>query len=67
MITILFNGEKRKIPEGTTLLSLVEELSYRIGTFAAAVNEIFIPKQQYADKIIQADDRIEIVMAMQGG
>jgi sulfur carrier protein len=67
MIKILFNGKEKDISSRMTLNELIEQLSYVPGTFAVAVNEVFIHRGEYTKTIIQAGDRIEIVMPMQGG
>lgn len=36
-------------------------------TFAVAINHVFIPKNNHAQTMIQAGDRIDIVTPMQGG
>ena len=48
------------------LAGLVVELKIE-GAFALALNENFVPKSQYADTLINENDRIEIVAPMQGG
>ncbi len=67
MITIWFNGEKKEISASLTLSDFIQQLAYPSGTFAVAVNETFVHRGDYVNKIIQANDRIEIVMPMQGG
>ena len=67
MIMIILNGHEKNILPSTTLSALIAELSYEPGTFAVAVNETFVHRGEYASKIIQAGDRVEIVMPMQGG
>lgn len=67
MIDIFLNGEKKQIAENLTLFDLISGLSYPIGSFAAAVNETFIPRSQYQTHTIHPLDRIEIVVPMQGG
>lgn len=67
MITILFNGKEKSISPAMTLTDFITALAYAPGTFAVAVNDVFVHRGDYAKKIIQAGDRIEIVMPMQGG
>lgn len=67
MMKIILNGKEKNISLSMTLSAFIDELSYVPGTFAVAVNEVFIHRCEYASRIIQAGDRIEIVMPMQGG
>lgn len=68
MIDIVINGEKRSIPEQSTVRSLLEDLgvAHREGT-AVAVNMEVVPRTAHADTVLQAGDRVEIVQAVGGG
>ena len=68
MIEIVINGEKRPIPEQSTVRSLLEELgiAHREGT-AVAVNMEVVPRKAHAVTVLQAGDRVEIVQAVGGG
>ena len=68
MIEVHINGEKRPIPEGSTVRSLLEGLGIadRQGT-AVAVNMEVVPRRAHADVTLQAGDRVEIVQAVGGG
>ncbi len=68
MIDILVNGDKRTIPEASTVRSLLESLGVaeRQG-IAVAVNMTVVPRQAHADTVLQAGDRVEIVQAVGGG
>lgn len=68
MIDVEINGQKRQIPEASTVRTLLEELGIaeREGT-AVAVNMEVVPRRVHAATTIQAGDRIEIVQAVGGG
>jgi len=68
MIDIVINGEKRSIPEQSTVRSLLEELgvAQREGT-AVAVNMEVVPRKAHTVTVLQAGDRVEIVQAVGGG
>ena len=68
MIEIVINGEKRSVPEHSTVRSLLEELgvAQRQGT-AVAVNMEVVPRKAHAAIVLQAGDRVEIVQAVGGG
>ena len=68
MIDVLVNGDKRTIPEASTVRSLLEALGVadRQGT-AVAVNMTVVPRQAHVDTVLQAGDRVEVVQAVGGG
>ena len=68
MIEVLVNGDKRTIPEESTVRSLLETLGVadREGT-AVAVNMTVVPRRVHADTVLQAGDSVEIVQAVGGG
>ena len=68
MIEIVINGEKRSVPEYSTVCSLLEELgvAHREGT-AVAVNMEVVPRPAHLTTVLQSGDRVEIVQAVGGG
>lgn len=68
MIDVDINGQKRSIPDRSTVRSLLEELGIadRQGT-AVAVNMEVIPRTAHVATVLQTGDRIEIVQAVGGG
>jgi sulfur carrier protein len=68
MIDVHINGQKRTIPEDSTVRSLLEGLGIadRQGT-AVAVNMEVVPRKAHAATTLRAGDRIEIVQAVGGG
>jgi sulfur carrier protein len=68
MIEIVINGEKRSVPEYSTVRSLLEELgvAHRDGT-AVAVNMEVVPRPAHLTTVLQSGDRVEIVQAVGGG
>ncbi len=68
LIEIVINGERRSIPEQSTVHNLLEELGVanRQGT-AVAVNMEVVPRQAHTATVLQAGDRVEIVQAVGGG
>ena len=67
-IDVFVNGDKRSVPEASTVRSLLESLGVadRQGT-AVAVNMTVVPRQAHADLVLQSGDRVEIVQAVGGG
>ncbi|WP_182442599.1 sulfur carrier protein ThiS [Streptacidiphilus sp. PB12-B1b] len=66
-LPIRVNGEARAVPPGTTLEQVVAELSAAPTGVAAAVNEAVVPRGAWAATALAADDRVEILTAVQGG
>ncbi|MBC2878768.1 MULTISPECIES: sulfur carrier protein ThiS [Streptomyces] len=68
--TIHVNGERRAVPPGTTLATVVTGLTGRPGSpggVAAAVNEAVVPRGSWADTPLRDGDRVEVLTAVQGG
>ena len=68
MIEVLVNGDKRSVPEASTVRGLLETLGLadREGT-AVAVNMTVVPRRAHADTVLQDGDSVEIVQAVGGG
>ena len=68
MIDVLVNGDRRTIPQASTVRSLLETLGVadREGT-AVAVNMTVVPRRAHADTVLQDGDSVEIVQAVGGG
>jgi sulfur carrier protein len=63
---VLVNGDWRDV--STTLLaSVLQELGYRDGAFATAVNGTVVPSTARARAVVLEGDRIEVLAPMQGG
>ena len=66
-ITLKLNNEMITVEKNTTLATLLDQLGYQDQSFAVAINECFIPRNQYSTTQLNTDDRVEIVTPMQGG
>jgi thiamine biosynthesis protein ThiS len=68
MIDVEVNGQKRAIPDRSTVRSLLEDLGIadREGT-AVAVNMEVVPRTAHTVTLLQTGDRVEIVQAVGGG
>lgn len=64
---IYINGETENLERAISLQELIEKLQLKAATFAIALNETFVSRANYQSTILQANDRVEIVNAMQGG
>lgn len=66
MISIQINGENKMIGE-QNLAAILEQYADAKSPFAIAINEQFIPRDQYSSTQLKPGDRVEIVSPMQGG
>ena len=67
-IQLQVNGEKRELPEGTTLASLLDIL--KLGSrphLAVERNRKIVPKERFADTRLEEGDKLEIVSFVGGG
>jgi sulfur carrier protein len=63
---VYINQVPHELPTGATLADAVALLQAR-PPFAAAVNLQFVPNTQYTQKLLKADDRIDIIAPVTGG
>ena len=67
MIDIEVNGQARSVPQRTTLRELLAVLDLSDQGVALAVNRSVLPRQQWPQRRLQAQDKIDIVRAIGGG
>lgn len=67
MVSILFNGESREVPESLTLAALVEWLKLPSDRVAVEHNLEIVPRGRWPDTPIRAGDRLEVVHFVGGG
>ena len=66
-IEISMNGE-RVSTDAATLQALLLARGYKLETaFACAINNAFVPRHQWAERLLAEDDRIDIVTPITGG
>jgi sulfur carrier protein len=66
-IEISMNGE-RVSAEATTLQTLLLARGYKLETaFACAINNTFVPRPQWPERMLENGDRIDIVTPITGG
>jgi thiamine biosynthesis protein ThiS len=66
-MNITLNGERRDIPDGVTVLDLLEFLKIKHGRVAVERNEQIVKKDAYGTTAIQEGDSLEVVSFMAGG
>lgn len=67
MIEIELNGEPRRVPPQHSLSELVDALQLTGQALALAVNRNVVPRQQWSQRVLQAQDKVDIVRAIGGG
>ncbi len=67
MITIHLNGERREIPEGLTLATLLEWLKLTADRVAVERNLEIVPRERWPETPIETGDRLEVVHFVGGG
>jgi sulfur carrier protein len=67
MIDIELNGAPHRVQENQKLQELVESLALANQALAVAVNREVVPRQLWAERVLQASDRVDIVRAIGGG
>jgi len=66
MINIVFNGETKQVQSGV-LAACLDEVRENKRPCAVAVNQVFVPRSEYASTVLQEGDRVELLVPMQGG
>jgi sulfur carrier protein len=67
MITIALNGEAYPLEKGHSLAALIVSLNLSGQAIAVAVNRRIIPRAQWQDHLLQAQDKVDVVRAIGGG
>ena len=66
-ISIELNGAPHRVPPQQTLAQLVDALSLTGQALALAVNRSVVPRQQWPQRVLQPQDKVDIVRAIGGG
>lgn len=66
-IDVTINGEHRRIPEGSTVATLLRDLGKEPRYLAVERNLELVPRSRHADCVLLPQDRIEIVTLVGGG
>ena len=64
---IVLNGAEMDIAAAMSLQDLLEHAGFAQKRIAVELNREIVPRSTYAQRSLQADDRIEIVHAIGGG
>ncbi len=66
-MNIIVNGETHQVTEKTRVTEIVDSLGLTGKRIAVELNKEILPFDQHENKILQPDDRLEIVQAIGGG
>ncbi len=64
---IIVNGDSKEVPEGLTVIALLEHLHLRADRVAIELNSGILPKDRWPETRLHAGDRFEIVQLVGGG
>jgi sulfur carrier protein len=67
MIEITLNGAPHHVPAQQTLDQLIAALELSGQALALAVNRNVVPRQHWPERVLQAQDKVDIVRAIGGG
>jgi sulfur carrier protein len=66
-VTVVINGERRDVPEGLTVATLIEHLAMPLDRVALERNLEILPRAQWKTTQVQSNDSFEIVHFVGGG
>jgi len=66
-VQIEVNGQPREVPDGTTVVALLEALGLGSTLVAVERNEEIVPRAEHARCVLGAGDRVEVVEFVGGG
>lgn len=67
MLEIELNGEPFRVQAGQSLDALVRQLGIGNQAVALAVNRQVVPRQQWGERLLAKQDKVDIVRAIGGG
>lgn len=66
-MTIILNGETKTVPDGITVIGLLEHLNIQHQRVAVERNEEIVKKAAYGETVLNDGDALEVVSFMGGG
>jgi sulfur carrier protein len=67
VITVYVNGAARQLTHNCSIAAMIEELGYTGRRIALECNGDIVPRSQYAERVLNDGDKLEIVVAVGGG
>ncbi|MFN5709143.1 MAG: sulfur carrier protein ThiS [Planctomycetota bacterium] len=66
-ICLLVNEERVEVPAGTNVQQLLQQLGLQRRGLAVEVNGEIVSQRSFDERLLQGDDRVEVVSLMGGG
>ncbi len=66
-MTIRLNGREQEVPDGVTVLGLLETIGRAPGRVAVEVNGGVVRRDDFHRTTLREDDRVEVVQFVGGG
>jgi sulfur carrier protein len=66
-MTIILNGGTKTVPDGITVIGLLEHLGIQHQRVAVERNEEIVKKAAYGETVLKDGDALEVVSFMGGG
>lgn len=66
-MNIKVNGDKKELPEGSTIEAMLDSLSIKAVGIAVEVNREIVPKRLFGSSTLKDGDAVEIVRMVGGG
>ena len=66
-LEISLNGKRLQTDAATLQALLLAQACDLKSAFACAINNTFVPRQQWSDRVLQNGDRIDVVTPITGG
>ena len=68
MIQVSINNIQQKLAVGSTIAEALDTLGYADQTMlGVALNQVFIPKDQWANTLLNNNDQLEVLNPVSGG
>lgn len=67
MITVSVNNERKTLSASCSVAEALAEWGYQGQKIAVAVNCCFVPRSEYATRLLASDDAVDVVVPVQGG
>lgn len=67
MITVSINNEKKHVAEGTSITQMLQLCGFDKNKIAVAVNAEFVSRAEYAEYLLENNDKVDVLAPVQGG
>ena len=64
---IELNGEPKELPDGITVIALLQRIGAGSGPVAVERNAAIVPRAEHASTVLREGDRVEVVQFVGGG